>query len=56
LAVTHEHAIAVAELPLHHEDPFDRVLIAQAQLEDFGIATADDQFERYDVRLIDATV
>lgn len=56
LAVTVEHAITAAELPRHHDDPFDRMLIAQAQVEDLRILTADMQFERYDVRLIDATV
>ena len=33
LALTHEHAITAAELPRYHEDPFDRMLIAQAQVE-----------------------
>ena len=56
LAIAHEHALAAAELPRYHEDPFDRILIGQAQVEDFRIVTADAQFERYDVRLIDATV
>ncbi len=56
LSVTHEHAITAAELPRYHEDPFDRMLIAQAQVEDLRIVTADAQFERYAVRLIDATV
>ncbi|MGH7841645.1 MAG: type II toxin-antitoxin system VapC family toxin [Candidatus Binataceae bacterium] len=56
LAIAHEHAIAAAELPRYHEDPFDRILIGQAQVEDLRIVTADAQFERYDVRLIDATV
>jgi PIN domain nuclease of toxin-antitoxin system len=56
LAIAHEHAIAAAELPRYHEDPFDRILIGQAQVEDLRIVTADVQFERYDVRLIDATV
>ncbi len=55
LALTHEHALAAAELPRYHEDPFDRMLIAQARVEDLRILTADAQFERYDVRLIDAT-
>jgi PIN domain nuclease of toxin-antitoxin system len=56
LPFTHEHASAAAELPRHHEDPFDRMLIAQAQVEDLRIITADAQFGRYDVRLIDATL
>ncbi len=56
LALTQEHALAAAELPRHHEDPFDRLLIGQAQIENFRIMTADAQFERYKVNLIDATV
>ena len=56
LPITHEHALAAAELPRHHEDPFDRMLIAQAVGDSLQILTADAQFDRYDVRLIDATV
>lgn len=55
LGITLEHAIAAAELPRHHEDPFDRMLIGQALIEGLRIMTADAQFERYDVSLIDAT-
>ena len=55
LAITHEHALAAAGLPRHHEDPFDRMLIAQALTQDLRIVTADAHFDRYDVRLIDAT-
>ena len=56
LPVTQDHVIAAAELPRHHEDPFDRMLIGQAQIEDLTILTADAQFERYEVRVIDATL
>jgi PIN domain nuclease of toxin-antitoxin system len=56
LAVTQEHVLAAADLPRHHEDPFDRMLIGQAQIEDLRLLTADSQFERYAIRLIDATV
>jgi len=44
----------VAELPPHHRDPFDRLLVAQAQLEDLPIVTADPQLARYDVTVIEA--
>ncbi len=54
LPVHHSHALHVARLPPHHRDPFDRLLIAQAQLEDLPILTADVQFEPYDVTLIKA--
>lgn len=51
LAITIEHAQRVAELPRHHGDPFDRLLIAQAQIENLSILTADPLFARYDVAL-----
>jgi PIN domain nuclease of toxin-antitoxin system len=51
LAVEHAHAIRVAELPPHHRDPFDRLLVAQAQIEKLVLLTADRQFESYDVKL-----
>lgn len=49
LPVTLEHGKAVEHLPLHHRDPFDRLLIVQAQAEDATIVTSDSQFGRYDV-------
>lgn len=51
LPVLHRHALHVASLPPHHRDPFDRLLIAQAQIEDLAVLTADRQFERYDVKV-----
>ncbi|MDP3912043.1 MAG: type II toxin-antitoxin system VapC family toxin [Gemmatimonadales bacterium] len=51
LAVLHRHALQVASLPPLHHDPFDRLLIAQAQLEELTILTADRAFRRYDVRV-----
>jgi PIN domain nuclease of toxin-antitoxin system len=50
LPITYAHAEAAAALPLHHRDPFDRMLVAQAQLEDAVIVTADPAFAAYDVR------
>ena len=52
LAVKHVHALAVATLPPHHRDPFDRVLVAQAQMEGLTLVTADSALERYDVSVI----
>ena len=49
LPIFQQHALAVCELPTHHTDPFDRLLIAQAQLEDMVILTADSVFEKYKV-------
>lgn len=54
LPVEHSHALAVAELPHHHRDPFDRLLIAQAQLEGVPIITGDPFLERYEVNVIRA--
>jgi len=51
LPVEHSHALRVAGLPAHHRDPFDRLLIAQAQLEGLVLMTADRQLEPYDVEL-----
>lgn len=54
LPITEEHALAVGELPMRDADPFDRILVAQAQLENLTIVTADREFERYDVKCITA--
>jgi PIN domain nuclease of toxin-antitoxin system len=51
LPILQRHALAVYELPMHHTDPFDRLLIAQAQLEDMAILTADKIFRKYQVGL-----
>jgi PIN domain nuclease of toxin-antitoxin system len=52
LAVSHGHALAVFALPTHHRDPFDRLLIAQAKLEDMTLISADRMFDRYPVKLL----
>ena len=49
LPVLHRHALHVSSLPSHHDDPFDRLLVAQAQLEDLTILTGDRNLARYDV-------
>lgn len=54
LPVTHAHALHVATLPHHHRDPFDRLLIAQAQLERVPLVTADQLIARYDVEVLPA--
>jgi len=51
LPIKTEHAKAIRDLPLHHHDPFDRLLIAQAQLEELTVITADRHFASYDVGL-----
>jgi len=52
MAIQHSHVLRVAELPLHHADPFDRLIISQAQIEGMPVLTADRQFEAYDVKII----
>ncbi len=52
LPITALHGQAAARLPTHHQDPFDRMLIAQAQLESCSIVTRDSGFEQYSVALI----
>jgi PIN domain nuclease of toxin-antitoxin system len=52
LAITARHAYATGELPLHHGDPFDRLLIAQAKLEGCAIVTRDRAFAAYGVPVV----
>lgn len=54
LAISVGHAEVAPTLPLHHRDPFDRMLIAQAQLESLTLVSADSSFEPYDVEVLDA--
>jgi PIN domain nuclease of toxin-antitoxin system len=52
LPVSVVHALKTQDLPLHHKDPFDRLLIAQAQTERMVLITADQTIARYDVKII----
>jgi PIN domain nuclease of toxin-antitoxin system len=52
LAITHEHALRARELPRHHADPFDRMLVAQAQTEGMVLITADRQLLKYSVQTL----
>lgn len=52
LPITQVHAVASAELPLHHRDPFDRVLVAQAHLEGIPLMSNDEVFKAYDVEVL----
>lgn len=54
LPITLGHGLRVADLPPHHRDPFDRLLIAQAQIERLAILTADRQLAAYDVEIVEA--
>lgn len=55
LFITFEHATAVRNLPLHHSDPFDRMLVAQAQCEGLTLVTADPLLPRYPIPTLDAS-
>ncbi|HZG37949.1 MAG TPA: type II toxin-antitoxin system VapC family toxin [Nodosilinea sp.] len=52
LEITAAHALRVAALPLHHRDPFDRMLIAQAQVENMTLVSADSMFNQYEISLL----
>jgi PIN domain nuclease of toxin-antitoxin system len=52
LAVEHAHALRVADLPDHHNDPFDRLLVAQAQELAIPIVTSDHHLSAYPVDLV----
>lgn len=52
LPISVKDACAVAELPSHHSDPFDRLLVAQARTNKLKLMTANPMLERYDVDVI----
>ena len=52
LPIDMRHIFAVSGLPFHHKDPFDRLLIAQAQAEGIPILSADAAFDAYDLERI----
>ncbi len=52
LPITADHARRAGELPPHHRDPFDRVLVAQALTEGLTLVTADPAFEPYGVQVV----
>jgi PIN domain nuclease of toxin-antitoxin system len=53
LGLSPDDGLAVASLPLHHCDPFDRLLIAQARHGGFTLVTADPRIRAYDVAVVD---
>lgn len=54
LAITLAHGLRAGALPRHHDDPFDRMLIAQAQIENLTLVTRDEHASRYEVSLLRA--
>lgn len=54
LPMTVQHVLMIGQIPNHHKDPFDRMLIAQAKCEGLTLITADEKLTLYDVPLIRA--
>jgi PIN domain nuclease of toxin-antitoxin system len=54
LPITAEHALAAGDLPRHHDDPFDRMLVAQAIAEGFTLVTSDTRLRSYQVAVVRA--
>ncbi|XYH97197.1 hypothetical protein ACMHYB_57135 [Sorangium sp. So ce1128] len=52
LPIEQRHTLQIGGLPPHHRDPFDRILIAPAQVEDIHLVTADRLMAGYDMRVI----
>lgn len=55
LPITARHALATTNLPLHHRDPFDRLLVAQAQCEGLTLVTANRKLTVYEVPILPAS-
>ena len=51
LDITHSHVAALENLPNYHQDPFDRMLIAQARSEELVLLTTDHNFDKYEVEM-----
>ena len=54
LPITAEHALAAGDLPRHHDDPFDRMLVAQARAEGLTLISRDARLRSYDVVILEA--
>ena len=52
LPIEHAHTLQLVDLPDHHRDPFDRMLVAQAQVEGLPLVTADNRLRRYEVDIL----
>jgi PIN domain nuclease of toxin-antitoxin system len=52
LSITQAHGLKMYDLPLPHNDPFDRLLIAQALVEQMVVLTSDHAFKKYPVELV----
>jgi PIN domain nuclease of toxin-antitoxin system len=54
LPMTTRHSVVAATLPRHHDDPFDRMLIAQARIEGLTVVTRDPAFREYGIEILPA--
>ncbi len=52
LNIKNQHLIKVTDLPFHHKDPFDRLIISQAFIERMTIISSDNHFSKYDVKVL----
>ncbi|MDQ3800634.1 MAG: type II toxin-antitoxin system VapC family toxin [Acidobacteriota bacterium] len=52
LSITPEHTLQVSALSFHHRDPFDRIIIAQAQIENLPVMTSDAEFGSYAIKIL----
>ena len=52
LPITHQSRLQVYDLPSHHADPFDRMIIAQAMVEEMTVLTSDRVFEKYSIDVV----
>ena len=52
LPINAHHADRVGTLPMHHRDPFDRLLVAQVEIEGFALVTADSNLGRYGIQVL----
>jgi PIN domain nuclease of toxin-antitoxin system len=52
LPINQDHTLRVYDLPPHHSDPFDRIIIAQAMVEEMTVLTSDREFEKYPIDVI----
>ena len=52
LGIETRHLTGLADLPFHHRDPFDRLLISQAMSENMPVCTSDSRFAEYEIRVV----
>lgn len=52
IAIDTSHVLGIQELPRYHKDPFDRILIAQAKVENLILLTVDPKIKKYDVKTL----